>query len=67
MKIDKARLKKNAIKIGLDAGAIIILGIASVAVSEIVPVLKDLEVFVAVTAGIWGWVPLKGLLEKLRK
>jgi len=67
MKIDKARLKKNAIKIGLDAGAIIALGIGSVAASEFLPILKDLEIFVAVAAGIWGYVPLRGLIEKLRK
>lgn len=65
--MDKARSKKNAIKIGLDVAAILALGIGSIAATEFLPILQDLEVFVAVAAGIWGYIPLRDLIEKFRK
>lgn len=67
MKIDKESLKKNAIKTGLDALAIVVVGIGAMASSEFIPALEELEIFVAVAGGIWLYVPLRGLIEKLRK
>lgn len=67
MKINKDWLKKQAIKFGLDVGAIIALGIGSMFLPEVIPSLKDLEVFVAVTSGIWLYIPLRGLIDKVRQ
>jgi hypothetical protein len=64
---NKERIKKNAIKIGLDAIAIILCGVASMSIGEFVPVLKGLEVFVAVSSGIWLYVPISNLVKKIKK
>lgn len=67
MKIDKERLKKNAINIGLDAAAILACGAASAALPQVLPALKGTEIFIAVASGIWLYLPLKSLISKLRK
>jgi len=67
MKIDKQNIKKQAIKTGLDFLAIILLGIGSMLLPEFVPFFEDLEVFVAVATGIWFYIPLRGLIDKVRE
>ena len=66
MKLNKEKIKKNLVKIGLDAAAILVCGLASVLAGKIVPILKDLEVFLAVASGIWLYIPLRKLIDKVK-
>lgn len=66
MKIDKQKIKEQAKKVGLDAVAILVCGIAAKALPEFVPAFQDFEIFVAVASGIWLYMPLRKLIEKVK-
>lgn len=62
--MDKAKLKKFAIKTGLDAAGILGCVIAAGHAPDLIPMFKGLEMPLAVAAGIWLYVPLRGLIDK---
>lgn len=63
--MDKIRIKKNLLKIGIDACGIGACTGLAFLVPQFIPVLAGLEVVLGVTAGIWAYMPLRSLISKL--
>lgn len=61
----KDKLKKIALKAGLDALGILLCSGLAKAAPDLVPSLSGLELPLAVASGIWLYIPLRGLIDKL--
>ena len=67
MSIDKNRLKKNMIKIGLDALGIGLCGGVAYLATAFVPAIKGFEVFLGVAAGLWLYAPVRNLITRIKE
>jgi len=67
MSIDKARIKKNLIHIGLDAVGIGVCGGIAYLTTALVPSISGSEVFLGVAAGLWLYTPIRNLITKIKE
>ena len=60
-------MKEKAIKIALDAVAILVCSAVANLIGHNVPILSGLKLPMAVAAGVWLYAPLKEKLVELKK
>ena len=59
------KVKNFLIKIVVDVGGIVLCSLAVSTAPEFIPILKGLEMPMAVASGVWLYIPIKNGIQKL--
>lgn len=63
----KDKLKKALKKIAFDAAGIGACTVAAVIIPDFIPLLSGMEISIGVAAGIWAYIPVRKLINKIAK